>query len=241
MPRQKFLFAKNNVKTLYGRARNALSEQPRMFKTEIHLSWKFVLGTRSPVLCGTDLTVSAGWLSGLQWDPQIVALPASCFIGEICAYWSFRIVFLCKSDLWRICPMELLLEAQVVANPVKNWWKPRVCPFYIVSCIWTHLSGCEVTVKHLVELCSCSLFHLSKELYCNCTLHCICIIHSCAATVYYALRGGKNCSQWTCSCIVSVHHVYFAYGTHTELKIEKSSFSCWSLRFMSTLKGLRCF
>ena len=34
-------------------------------------------------------------------------------------------------------------------------------------------------MKHIVELYSCFQFHLSKELYCNCTLHGICIIHSC--------------------------------------------------------------
>jgi len=67
--------------------------------------------------------------------------------------------------------MELLLEAQMVANAVKN-------------------------LLPLMESESlCNEPHLSKELYCNCTLHRICIIHSCAATVYYALRGGGGCSQ----------------------------------------------
>jgi hypothetical protein len=65
-------------------------------------------------------------------------------------------------------------------------------------------------VKHIVELCSCFLFHLSRELYCNCTLHGICIIHSCAAAVYYAyVVGGAALSEHTvvlCPYITRILH-----------------------------------
>jgi len=132
------------------------SEQPRMFKAEIHLGWRFVLGTKSQFHLDGQMSCS-GVLRNFRrscflfyWRKNVCieAFKLYCSVSPICeefVLWNFFLRLKWPLMRWKICYLL---------------WKPRVCPFSVVSCIWTHLSGCEMTVKHIVQLCCCFLFVL---------------------------------------------------------------------------------